>query len=195
MHIKNLNARHREEALRAIHNHKYELTESGIEIASMGLGFSGGFEVSVGNDPIWDLQSNLVVTEGRTHLLDVALSQATQNLGFYIAPFSQNVAVAATWTGATWVGLATEFTNYTEATRQAWVEAGAAASAINNTASPALFTMGVGGGTIRGLALVSESAKGATTGVLIAAARLATDKVMSEGEELRVKYTLSATSV
>lgn len=193
MHIKNLSARHREEALRAIRNRKFDYTDTGIVIPSMQMGFDGGFEVA-GNDGIWDVVPNLVVMEGRTRILDVALSQGTQDLGLYLALFSTNVAVADNWTGATWGGLAGEFTNYDEATRPAWAEAGGASGSITNTATPAVFTMSAGGGTIRGIALVTASAKGATTGALIAASRLLADKVMTVGEELRVKYTMNATS-
>lgn len=188
-----LSPRARREAARALRNHKYDKTDTGLLVPSMHLRINGVFEVSAREEP-YEPAPNMVVTEGLTHIIDVALSQATQKLAFYVALFSGNVTVANTWTGANWVANATEFTNYTEANRVAWAEAGAAAGSISNTASPALFTIGAGGGTVRGAALVEASAKSSTSGVLIAAARFSVDKVMAAAEELRVRYTLTASS-
>lgn len=191
--INELSRRGRRDLSQAVRNHKYEVTDEGLLFPSQQLVVGGYFEVSV-NGGDFEKAPNLVPTEGLNHLLGVTLSQDTQKLGFYVSLFSGNVTVQASWTGANYVANATEFTNYDEATRVAWVEAGAAAGSISNTASPAVFTMGTGGGTIRGAALLEASAKSATTGVLIAAARFLTDKVMAEDEELRIKYTISATS-
>lgn len=191
--LNSLSRRARHEVLRAVRNHKYDRSEEGVVIPSMKLFIGGVFESAVGDGP-WDVDANLVPTEGLNHILDVALSQATQKSAFYIGIFSGNVTVQSTWTGANWVANATEFTNYDEATRRAWTEAGVAAGVITNTASPALFTIATGGGTVRGAALVEASAKSAVTGVIIAAARFSVDKVMAAAEELRVRYTLTATS-
>lgn len=194
LHPTILAAKHRGEALRAIRNHKYEVTEAGIFIPGMNLDIAGAFEVAVGNGP-FEVCPNLVVTEGRNYLLDAALSQASQIAALVIAPFSGNVTPAATWTAANFDTNATEFTNYDEANRVAWVEGGPSAGAIGNTANPAVFTIGTGGGTIRGLALIGDAAaKQATSGKLIAAARLNTDKVMDATEELKAKYTITLSS-
>ncbi len=191
--ISSLAARHRHEALRAIRNHKYDVSDNGIVIPSMSLSMAGVFEVAEG-EGAWEIAPNRIVTEGLTHMLAAALAQASQKLAFYLAPFGGNVTVDPTWTGANFAANATEFTNYSEASRVLWDKGAAAAGSISNTATPGVFTVGTGGGTIRGMALLEASAKGSTTGLLIAAARLAADKVMGEGEELRVKYTVSATS-
>ena len=193
LHPNILAARHREEALRAIRNHKFDYTENGIAIPSMKLAIGGVFEVA-GGDGVFEVCPNLIPTEGLNHIIGVALNQATQKLAFYLGLFSGDVTVQPTWTGANWVANATEFTNYTEATRQLWDNGAVAAGSVSNSALPAVFTMGVGGGTIRGLVLAEASAKSATTGVIIAASRLSVDKAMAQDEELRAKYTLSATS-
>jgi hypothetical protein len=127
-------------------------------------------------------------------LLDVTLDQGSANAAFYIAPFGGNVTVAATWTAANFTANSTEFTNYDEATRVLWANDAAASNAIGNVTTAALFTIATGGGTIRGAGLISASAKSATTGKLIAAARFGTDKVMAAAEELRIKYTITGTS-
>lgn len=192
LHPNILAARHRDEALRAIRAHKYDRTDAGIVIPSMKLAIGGVFEVAA-NDGPWDVAPNLIPTEGLNHIIAVALAQGTQKSAFYLALFSGDVTVQATWTGANFVTNATEFTNYT-GERQEWVDGSVAAGSVSNTASPAVFPITGAGGTVRGIALLEASAKGATTGVLIAASKLAVAKVMANEEELRAKYTLSATS-
>jgi hypothetical protein len=142
----------------------------------------------------WEIEPNLVVTEGLDYLISVALDGAAQKTTFYVALFGGNVTPVAGWTGANWVANATEFTNYTESTREIWDKGNVLAGSISNVDNPAVFTVGVGGGTIRGAALVEAAAKSATTGILFAAARFLTDKVLAATEELRVKYTISATA-
>lgn len=189
----NLMEKHRAEALRRLRNGQYEPTASGVEIPAMKLQFSGHFETQVGTGP-WSIDSNLVVDQGILHIINVALDQAAANAAFYIAPFGGNVTPAASWTAANFTSNSTEFTNYTEPNRVLWANDAAAANAIGNTTTPALFTIGTGGGTIRGAALVSIATKSSTSGVLIAASRFAADKVLAAAEELRVKYTLTGSS-
>lgn len=186
--------KHRDEVLRRLRAHKYELTESGVRITGMGgLSFAGHWETQVGNGP-WTVDPNIVVNEGILHFLDVTLAQGTAKSAFYIAPFSGNVTPGATWTAANFTANSTEFTNYDETTRVLWAKDAAASNAIVNNTTPALFTIGVSGGTVRGAGLMSISTKSATTGVLISAARFSADKTLVEDEELRIKYTISGTS-
>lgn len=182
------------EALRAIRGNKHEVTDAGVVIPSMKVRLGGVFQTSV-NGGAWEADSNLVVTEGINYILGASLGAATAQPTFYIALFSGNVTPASTWTAATVVAGATEFTNYNEANRVVWNESAPTAGAVNNDASPAVFTISTGGGTVRGAFLISSAAKSATTGVLICAARFGTDKVMAAAEELRVKYGIAGTSV
>jgi hypothetical protein len=155
---------------------------------------AGVFEISTDGGKTWQVEPNIVVTEGLNYLLASALDGAAQKLTFYVALFGGNVTPQATWTGANWVANATEFTNYTESGRQLWQKGDVAAGALGNSATPAVFTVGTGGGVVRGAALVEAAAKSSTTGVLIAAARFASDKTLDETEELRVRYTISLTA-
>jgi hypothetical protein len=190
----NLMANHRAEALRRLSNGQYEVLDGGaILVPAMGLKFAGHWETQVGDAP-WALDPNIVVDEGILHILTVALAQGTANSAFYIAPFGGNITPANTLTAATFTATATEFTNYDETTRVLWAKDAAAANAIGNNTTPAVFTISTGGGTIRGAGLISISTKSATTGKLVAAARFAADKVMTAGEELRIKYIISGTS-
>lgn len=158
-------------------------------------GLQGHFEHSTrkpgGQWTPWTADENIVVAQGRNYQLSAAWAQGPQKTAFYVAPFSGNVTVQDTWTGANFTANATEFTNYVEATRQLWDKDAVAASAVGNTTTPAVFTAGVGGGTIRGFALLEASAKSAVTGILAAAARLTVDKELEEGEEIRVRYVLT----
>ena len=190
----NLMAKHRAEALRRLRSGQYEVSKNGaILVPALGLSFAGHWETQIGDAP-WEVDPNIVVDEGILHILDVALDQGAANSAFYIAPFGGSVTPVNTWTAANFTANSTEFTNYTESTRVAWANDGAAANAIGNSTTPATFTIGTGGGTIRGAALISASAKSATSGKLVAAARFSADKVMAAAEELRVKYIISGTS-
>jgi hypothetical protein len=138
----------------------------------------------------WEVDNNMVVDQGIMHFLGATLDQVTQNSAFYIALFGGNVTVVSTWTAANFTSNSTEFTNYTESNRVLWANDAAAANSIGNDTTPAVFTIGSGGGTVRGAALLSVATKSSTSGVLIAAARFATDKVLAEDEELRIKYII-----
>jgi hypothetical protein len=187
-------ATHRAEALRRLQSGQYEVLDSGaILVPSMGLKFAGHWETQVGDAP-WTIDPNIVVNEGILHILTVSLAQGTANSAFYVSLFGGNVTPGASLTAATFTATTTEFTNYTETTRVLWAKDAAASNAIGNNTTPAVFTIGTGGGTIRGAGLMSISTKSATTGVLVAAARFSVDKVMSAAEELRVKYIISGTS-
>lgn len=141
----------------------------------------------------WEVSPNLIVTEGLNYILASALGAVAQKTTFYVALFGGNVTPVAGWTGANFTANATEFTNYDEATRVLWADDAVAAGVIGNNATPAEFTISTGGGTVRGAALIEASAKSSTSGILVAAARFASDKVMAATEELRVKYVISAT--
>jgi len=156
--------------------------------------FAGHWEISAGRAP-WEIIPNIVVDEGILYLLNAGLAQGSQATALYIALFGGATTPANTLTAATFAGVQTEFTNYTETTRVVWAKDAAAANSIGNTTTPALFTMATGGGTVRGAALIATaSGKGATTGTLIAAAKFPSDKIMSAGEELRIRYTIAGSS-
>jgi hypothetical protein len=139
---------------------------------------------------------NLLPEQGLNHLLDVGAGAGTQLTAFYIALFSGNYTPAADDTAANWVGRATEFTSYDEATREVWTSASASGGSKSNSASKAEFTMatGVTAQNLYGAALCSASAKSATTGKLLAIARFGSTRVVNEDDVLVVGYTLTLTS-
>lgn len=140
---------------------------------------------------------NRVVDQGLNYIMNAALRGEGVLNTFYIAPFAAAVTPAANLTAATFNSTLTEFTNYDEANRVAWVTDAAATTLvlINNT-TPALFTIGAGGQTtINGAGLLSANGKSATTGTLVAAARLGTALTgLADDFEVRLKYRITGSS-
>lgn len=143
----------------------------------------------------WD-DTNIVVDEGLNYILDAAFSAGTPLTAWYVGLFKNNYTpvynnVASTFAGA---GVANEVTSeYSEGTRPLWVDAGAAAKTITNTASPAVFTFGTGV-TVYGAFLISNSTKGGLTGTLASASKFSTSRVMLTGDKLNVTYSLTVSS-
>lgn len=137
--------------------------------------------------------SNLLTTEGMNHLLSVGVAGGSQVGTWYIAPFSGNVSILDTLTAATFAATTTELTTqYSEATRVAFVESVPAAKSTNNTANPAVFTTASDNVSIWGIGLLSVSTKGATSGTLLSAAKYSTVRSLpTTGDQLSVKYTLT----
>lgn len=182
------------EIRRALANFRYEHTDDGqILLIDQKIKVGGMFYHDVNGQDL-RLEPNIVVDEGILDLLDVYFHQAVQTLTWYIAPFAGNVTPVNSWTAANFTALSTEFINYDEAARQAFVEAAPVANAISNLANKAAFTVGVGGGTVYGAGVLSASAKSAVTGKLFASKRFAAQRVLSAADVLNIGYTVSATS-
>ena len=188
------------EIARAIRNFKYELTHNGIFLSaskvSIGGEFRHAFAPAGGEFGPWVADPNRVVHQGLNHILNTALGGATQVTAYYLAPFSGNVTPAANWTGTNFAANATEFAAYTASTRLPWTTAASTAQAIGNAAGVADATMvfnGTGPHNVYGLGLLQASAKGATTGVLVAATRFATPRLnIAPGDRLALEYTIAA---
>jgi hypothetical protein len=189
------------ELRRAIANHRYEETPIGILFPQAKVYAGGLFETRLNGGPWW-AHPNLLPTQGLNALLDIALGAVSKETNWYIAPFNANVAPTSTLTAANFTSTQTEFTNYTEATRALWTPASASSGSVNNTASPVSITIGSGAqNDIYGLALISASAKSATTGKLAACTLLKDSDGdpkprldLVEGDELGLRYSISLTS-
>jgi hypothetical protein len=143
----------------------------------------------------WDTK-NIVTDQGLNYILDAALSGATPATTHYIGLFKNNYTPVAGDTAALFPGggVASEAnTEYNEATRPTWSEAGVSAKVITNSASPAAFTFNTSV-TIYGAFLVSTNTKAGTTGVLIAASKFGASRALINGDVLNVTYTLTASS-
>lgn len=190
--------RHRGEILRALANHKYEVTDEGGILLRAGINATpmGVFDVEhrrKGDLLARVAGSNIIPTEGRNHILDVIFHGATQVNPWYIAPFEGNYTPVAGLTAATFTASATECTAYDESTRVAFNEGAAASGVIDNASNRAVFTMNATK-TIYGGALLSVSTKSSTSGTLVAAARFSTSRSVVDDDELSVRYQLTLTS-
>ena len=190
--------KHRGEVLRALANHKYDITDDGSILLGAGINAipMGVFDVDHrrGGDLIARVAgSNVIPTEGLNHILSIVVAGGSQVLTWYMALFEGNVTPGASLTAAMFTATTTECTAYDEAARVAFNEGAAAAGVIDNAANRAIFTMNATK-TVYGGALLSASAKSATTGSLLAAARFATPRNVVDDDELSVRYTLTLTS-
>ncbi len=193
---------------RALRNFKFELTGSGIYIPGAKQIIGGVFRhahapaglVDRHGNPIfgpWSVDPNRMVDEGLIYTLNAAFGGGAQVSAWYIAPFAGNVAPAAGWTGANFRAQATEFVDYTQATRLPWTTAPAAGTpTIGNSAALAAATMTFAAGgpyNVYGLGLLQAQAKNAVTGVLGAATRFTNPRLnMAGGDQLASEYVITA---
>ena len=190
--------KHRGEVLRALANHKYDVTDDGGIFLGAGINAMpmGVFDVDQrrGGDLIGRTAgSNVIPTEGLNHILSAVVAGGSQVLTWYVALFEGNVTPGASLTAATFTSTTTECTAYDEATRVEFKEGAASGGVIDNAANRAIFTMNATK-TVYGGALISNSGKSNTSGVLLAAARFAAPRNVVGADELSVRYTLTLTS-
>jgi hypothetical protein len=133
--------------------------------------------------------------EGLDAIYSTYFNNGSPPTALYIAPFTSNVTPSSSITAATFTAALGEYTGYTQTTRVQWTPDGnSVAQTVSNTASPAVFTIGASAVTITGAAVIaSASAKGATTGKVIAAALFGAANSLNPGSTLKIQYSLGAT--
>ena len=138
---------------------------------------------------------NLVVNQGLQSMVSVYLDGATQITTWYIGLITgpgSGTTIAAGDTLASHVGW-TEFTNYSGNRKTATFGTATTAdpSVIDNTASPASFSISGAGGTVAGAFLASVNT--GTSGTLFSASDFQSpgDRVVVSGDTLNVQYTFS----
>lgn len=136
---------------------------------------------------------NIIPTEGRNNILDVAFHAGTQITAWFCLVFENNYTPVAGDTMAAFPAAAGEVTAYTEATRPAWNEAAPSAGVITNSASTATFTFNATK-TLYGAGLSSSSVKGGTSGVLVSAAKFSASKSVDSGDIGRLSASITFTS-
>lgn len=190
-----LQPKHWRELGRHFRNRAWERNDRGDILISHAR-ISGAYECESPDGLGAVVTSNLLTTEGCNYLISCGLGSGTQYAKFYVAPFSGNITVADTLTAATFASAATELTTqYSEATRVEFVESTPASKSTNNTANPAVFTSASDNVNVWGVGLLSASAKGATSGVLLSAAKYSTVRNLpTTGDSLSIKYTLTLTN-
>ena len=110
------------DVLRALRTNRHEVAEDGAIFIPGARAFIGGAFAHAYAPPGEDFgpktfeKPNRVVNEGLNRLLNLLGGHAT-SAPLYLTAFTGNVTPAANWTGATWPGLATEFTEMIKAQR------------------------------------------------------------------------------
>lgn len=142
---------------------------------------------------------NLVVNQGLQDMVATYLDTATQTTTWYlglIAGPGASTTIAAGDTLATHAGW-TEFTNYSGNRKAAVFGTATTAdpSVIDNTASPASYSITSTGGTVAGAFLCSVAS--GTSGILFSASDFQApgDRVVVSGDTLNVTYTFSLDAV
>lgn len=135
---------------------------------------------------------NVVPAAARSYILSAAVAGAAQTSAWYVAPFINAVTPTSALTAANFEATLDEFTNYAEATRQAWTQDAEADQEIGNTGSLARITISAGGGTINGVILTSVATKGSAAGLVLAAFRFPAPRTVLEDDTLDFEYVIGA---
>jgi len=141
------------------------------DLSDGGAALFGHWQVTIrdpdGNILREDTFDNLVVNEGLDHLLDVTLSAATQTTSWFLGLTDSAPTTDATDTMGSHSGW-TEVTAYDEAARPGWSDGGVSGQSVDNSGSPATFTINADSTTIGGAFLSSDDTVGGTAGLLYA---------------------------
>ena len=179
---------------RAILDGAFEETELGLFFPRERLMVAGLFSYNKKGEPE-EYSENLVVTEGLNYIVGAAVKGTSPIINWYIAPFSGDVTVQATWTGVNFTTNATEVTAYTSLTRPAWTGGTVAAGAVNSFSAKAQFEATSDAVVIRGAGMISLSTKSGNTGTLLGASRFPSAKTLDTGEILEIGYGLQISPV
>ena len=189
-----------QEAAREIRAERFDITPEGIYLPRIGAIAAGEYFGRV-NGGAWQKEGdNLIVTEGFAHLLNVTFDTSTAKpAGYYLAIFSGNTAPAANWTAASFAAVASEIVSMTEghtgATRPAWTPAKTTTGSIDNMAAVASLTIATSSQlNVTGAALLTGSARGCTTGVLVSASLYAAPRTFQAGDIYELGYRINLTT-
>lgn len=156
------------------------------------LGFVWDISSVRGSEVVEERVHNLVPTEGMNHILDVVLKSGAQKPNWYIALFEGDYTPTPTVTAANFTATATECVAYTELNRVPWVAGAISAGALDNVASPALFSF-TSNKTIYGAALISDNTKGGGIGTILSIVRFSSPRI--NPESLSVKAGIALVNV
>ena len=189
-----------QEAAREIRAERFDITPDGIYLPRIGAIAAGEYFGRV-NGGAWQKEGdNLIVTEGFAHMLNVTFDTSTAKpAGYYLAIFSGNTAPAANWTAAAFAAVASEIVSMTEghtgATRPVWTPAKTTTGSIDNMAAVASLTIATSSQlNVTGAALLTGSARGGTTGVLVSASLYAAPRTFQAGDIYELGYRINLTT-
>lgn len=137
---------------------------------------------------------NIITNEGLNAWLDIMFHEATQIATWYIFPVETDTTAAATMTYA--VPVFTEWDGYSEATRQAFVEAAASSQSITNSASKAVYTSSetktlYGGALVGGGTAADTKNDTAGGGTLFCYSKFSAGKPVESTDTFKIYCTIS----
>jgi len=184
-------------AAKAIAKGKFIQTDRGLFIPSLGVTASGEYFDRV-NGGAWTRTRNLITTEGLAYILNVALGSTPKPSAYYLALFSGASAPASNWTAANFATSASEIVStsegYTNATRPTWTPTNTASNSIDNMTTVASVTIATASTlNVTGAAMLTNSTRGGTTGVLVSATKYAATRTFQNGDVYEIGYRLSLT--
>ena len=140
---------------------------------------------------------NLVTTEGKDYMANIAYNNTgTQQTAWYLALFDNNLAVESTDVASAVAARLGELTTgISEANRPTWVKNVSVANTgllSSNSESPAVFTV-TAGTTVYGAYMISNNAKGGTSGVMLAGSNFAPSRVVLTSDVLQLTYSIALT--
>lgn len=189
----------KKELAKAIHNENFDVTESGLYFPTQSVGVKGEYFDRI-NDGEWMQTQNLITKEGLVDVLNTYfINSKAKQAGFYLALFSGATAPAANWTAANFATVANEITSltegYTSATRPQFNPTSATDQTyIDNLANTARLTIATSSQlNVTGTALLTNSARGGVTGVLISATKYAAPRTFQNGDTYDVGYRFALT--
>ena len=187
----------KKELVQAVQDENFDVTPEGIYFPKQGI-FARGEYFDRVNGGEWQRSPNLVVNEGLAHILNVALGSKAKSPGYYLALFGGSTAPAANWTAANFASVAAEIVSLTEgyanATRPQWNPSESTGNSIENLAAVASVTIATTSQlNVTGAALLTNSTRGGTSGVLISATKYAAARTFQNGDVYEIGYRLSAT--
>jgi len=142
-----------------------------------------------GNERWRDRIENLITDEGCNHALEIVLANGTQKAEWFIGLAAGGLTPAAGDTLASHAGW-TEVTNYSEGERQAWTPGAVSGKSVDNTGSPASFSINATS-NIGGAFLCSVNT--GTSGVLYAVGALTGGaRVLGNGDTITINSTFNA---
>lgn len=189
----------KKELAQAIHNENFDVSESGLYFPTQSVGVSGEYFERI-NDGEWMRSKNLITKEGLIDVLNTYfIANKAKPSGFYLALFSGATAPAANWTAGNFAAVANEITSmtegYTSATRPQFNPTSATDQTyIDNLANTARLTIATTSElNVTGTALLTNSARGGTTGVLVSATKYAAARTFQNGDTYDVGYRFALT--
>lgn len=128
---------------------------------------------------------NLMPTEGMNYALSVLLKGTSQTSNWFVGLYEGNYTPVAGDKAATFPTSATEVTTYDEASRVGLTWGSVENAYVDNAAAKSEFTSNEQK-TVTGAFITSASGKGATSGVLLSAAKFSSPKPFAVGDVLKI---------